>query len=51
MSPQDVVNIADTVAEEFTKESADEGDFLEYSVGRIEGGLRIRYRHKLIKKH
>jgi len=37
MSPQDVVDIADTVAEEFTKESADEGDFLVYSVGRMEG--------------
>ena len=36
MSPQDVVDIADTVAEEFTKESADEGDFLVYSVGRME---------------
>jgi len=37
MSPQDVVDIADTVAEEFTKESAEEGDFLVYSVGRMEG--------------
>ncbi len=37
MSPQDVVDIADTVAEEFTKESADEGDFLVYSVGKMEG--------------
>jgi len=37
MSPQDVVDIADTVAEEFTKESADEGDFLIYTVGRMEG--------------
>ena len=37
MSPQDVVDIADTVAEEFTIESADEGDFLVYSVGRMEG--------------
>jgi hypothetical protein len=37
MSPQDVVDIADTVAEEFTKESADEGDFLIYTVGRIDG--------------
>ena len=36
MSPQDVVDIADTVAEEFTKESADEGDFLIYTVGRME---------------
>ena len=37
MSPQDVVDIADTVAEEFTIESAEEGDFLVYSVGRMEG--------------
>ena len=37
MSPQDIVDIADTVAEEFTKESADEGDFLIYTVGRMEG--------------
>ena len=37
MSPQDVVDIADTVAEEFTKESAEEGDFLIYTVGRMEG--------------
>jgi hypothetical protein len=37
MSPQDVVDIADTVAEEFTKESADEGDFLIYTVGRMDG--------------
>ena len=36
MSPQDVVDIADTVAEEFTKESADEGDFLVYSVGKMD---------------
>ena len=36
MSPQDVVDIADTVAEEFTKESADDGDFLVYSVGKME---------------
>ena len=36
MSPQDVVDIADTVAEEFTKESADEGEFLVYSVGKME---------------
>lgn len=36
MSPQDVVDIADTVAEEFTKESAEEGDFLIYTVGRME---------------
>ena len=36
MSPQDVVDIADTVAEEFTKESADAGEFLVYSVGRME---------------
>jgi hypothetical protein len=37
LDPQDVVDIADTVAEEFTKESADEGDFLIYTVGRMEG--------------
>ena len=37
MSPQDVVDIADTVAEEFTKESAEEGDFLIYTVGKMEG--------------
>jgi len=36
MSPQDVVDIADTVAEEFTKESADEGDFMVYSVGKMD---------------
>jgi hypothetical protein len=36
MSPQDVVDIADTVAEEFTKESADEGDFMVYSVGEMD---------------
>ena len=36
MSPQDVVDIADTVAEEFTKESADEGDFMIYSVGKMD---------------
>lgn len=36
MSPQDVVDIADTVAEEFTKESAEEGEFLVYSVGKME---------------
>ena len=36
MSPQDVVDIADTVAEEFTKESADAGEFLVYSVGKME---------------
>ena len=36
MSPQDVVDIADTVAEEFTIESAEEGDFLVYSVGKME---------------
>ena len=35
MSPQDVVDIADTVAEEFTIESAEEGDFLVYSVGKM----------------
>ena len=37
MSPQDVVDIADTVAKEFTKESADAGEFLIYSVGKMEG--------------
>jgi hypothetical protein len=37
LDPQDVVDIADTVAEEFTKESADEGDFLIYTVGRMDG--------------
>jgi ribosomal protein S20 len=37
MSPQDVVDIADTVAEEFTKESAEDGDFLIYTVGKMEG--------------
>jgi len=37
MSPQDVVDIADTVAEEFTNESEIEGDFLIYTVGNIEG--------------
>ena len=36
MSPQDVVDIADTVAEEFTKESANEGDFMVYSVGEMD---------------
>ena len=36
MSPQDVVDIADTVAEEFTKESADRGDFMVYSVGKMD---------------
>jgi hypothetical protein len=36
MSPQDVVDIADTVAEEFTKESADKGDFMVYSVGEMD---------------
>jgi len=36
MSPQDVVDIADTVAEEFTKESADKGDFVVYSVGEMD---------------
>jgi hypothetical protein len=36
MSPQDVVDIADTVAEEFTIESADTGEFLVYSVGKME---------------
>ena len=36
MSPQDVVDIADTVAEEFTIESAEEGDFLVYSVGKMD---------------
>ena len=36
MSPQDVVDIADTVAEEFTIESADAGEFLVYSVGKME---------------
>ena len=36
MSPQDVVDIADTVAEEFTKESAEAGEFLVYSVGKME---------------
>ena len=37
MSPQDVVDIADTVAEEFTIESEIDGDFLIYTVGNIEG--------------
>jgi hypothetical protein len=36
MSPQDVVDIADTVAEEFTIESAEEGDFMVYSVGEMD---------------
>ena len=36
MSPQDVVDIADTVAEEFTKEDADEGTFMIYSVGEMD---------------
>jgi hypothetical protein len=36
LDPQDVVDIADTVAEEFTKESADEGDFMIYSVGEMD---------------
>ena len=36
LDPQDVVDIADTVAEEFTKESADEGDFMVYSVGKMD---------------
>ena len=36
LDPQDVVDIADTVAEEFTKESADEGDFMVYSVGEMD---------------
>ena len=36
MSPQDVVDIADTVAEEFTKEDADEGTFMVYSVGEMD---------------
>ena len=36
MSPQDVVDIADTVAEEFTKEDADGGIFMVYSVGKMD---------------
>ena len=36
LDPQDVVDIADTVAEEFTKESADKGDFMVYSVGELD---------------
>ena len=36
MSPQDIVDIADTVAEEFTKEDADEGIFMVYSVGKMD---------------
>ena len=36
LDPQDIVDIADTVAEEFTKEDADEGTFMVYSVGRMD---------------
>ena len=36
MSPQDIVDIADTVAEEFTKEDADGGIFMVYSVGKMD---------------
>jgi hypothetical protein len=37
MSAQDTEDIAGMVADEFTKESADKGDYLKYSVGRVEG--------------
>ena len=37
MSAQDTEDIAGMVADEFTKESADEGEYLRYSVGRVEG--------------
>jgi hypothetical protein len=37
MSAQDTEDIAGMVADEFTKESADEGEYLKYSVGRVEG--------------
>ena len=36
ISPQDIVDIADTVAEEFTKEDADGGIFMVYSVGKMD---------------
>ena len=36
LDPQDIVDIADTVAEEFTKEDADEGIFMVYSVGKMD---------------
>ena len=36
LDPQDIVDIADTVAEEFTKEDADEGTFMVYSVGKMD---------------
>ena len=36
LDPQDIVDIADTVAEEFTKEDADEGTFMVYSVGEMD---------------
>ena len=37
MSAQDTEDIAGMVADEFTKESADKGEYLKYSVGRVEG--------------
>ena len=37
MSAQDTEDIAGMVADEFTKESADKGEYLRYSVGRVEG--------------
>ena len=36
LDPQDIVDIADTVAEEFTKEDADGGIFMVYSVGKMD---------------
>ena len=36
LDPQDIVDIADTVAEEFTKEDADGGTFMSYSVGEMD---------------
>ncbi len=37
ISAQDTEDIAGMIADEFTKESADEGDYLRYSVGKVEG--------------
>lgn len=37
MSAQDTEDIAGMVADEFTKESADKGEYLRYSVGRVVG--------------
>ena len=37
LTSRETLDIAGRIADEFTKESADEGEYLRYSVGRVEG--------------